>query len=423
MRLSAFGERFSAGCGIVSLMEDLGDALRNNPDMLFLGGGNPAHIESLHQLFATAMQRLLANPEASQAMFGVYQSPAGDQVFRQELAQHLNSQFGWGVTHTNIALANGSQSAFFTLFNLLAGEHKGGQQRCIHLPLVPEYLGYTDLGLSTPFFRASRPRIEILGDQQFKYHLDMGALTSEVLSNTATAALAVSRPTNPTGNMISDAEMAALDKMAREADIPLIVDGAYGLPFPGIVFTEATCRWNDNTILVLSLSKLGFPGARTSIVIASEAFIEVFAKANTVLSLATGNIGPAVALELLRQDQLLSIGRTTIAPFYQQRCQQAVAILERALAHLPCRIHKPEGAIFLWLWFEGLPVPAEVLYERLKALGVLVIAGEHFFPGLDEDWPHRRECIRVSYAQPEHVVEAASAIIAKEVTAIYEGAP
>lgn len=258
--------------------------------------------------------------------------------------------------------------------------------------------------------------IERLAEHEFKYHLDFDGLSL----GPETAALCVSRPTNPTGNVIDDMEMAELDRLAQKAGVPLIVDGAYGLPFPGIVFTEARCHWNDNTILVLSLSKLGFPGARTSIVIAAEPLIEAFARANTVMSLAAGNIGPALAHELLKREQLLAMGRSAIAPFYQQRCQQVVKVLRAALRHLPYRLHKPEGAIFLWLWFEGLPVSSQVLYERLKARGVLVIAGEHFFFGLAEPWSHSSECIRLSYAQPVEIVEQAAQIIAREVTSIYE---
>ncbi|MDO3388802.1 valine--pyruvate transaminase [Gilvimarinus sp. SDUM040013] len=416
MQFSEFGQRLTAASGIVSLMDDLGCALRENPNMLFLGGGNPARIDVVERHLTQAMQAVLARGDDLHQMFGVYQSPAGDAAFRQDLAEHLNREFHWRLNAGNIALANGSQSAFFTLFNLLAGRQGSGQNRKIQLPLVPEYLGYSELGLTTDFFHANRPAIERLSEHEFKYHLDLTSFAVEP----DTAALCVSRPTNPTGNVITDAEMAELDRAACEAGVPLIVDGAYGLPFPSIVFTQASCRWNENTVLVLSLSKLGFPGARTAIVIASEELIDAFAKANTVMSLAAGNVGPAVAHELLRREQLLSLGRLTIAPFYLERCQQAVRVLNRALGHLPYRLHKPEGAIFLWLWFEGLPISSQALYQRLKARGVLVIAGEHFFPGLAEPWQHRYECIRLSYAQPAQVVEQAARIIADEVTQIYE---
>jgi len=67
-----------------------------------------------------------------------------------------------------------------------------------------------------------------------------------------------------------------------------------------------------------------------------------------------------------------------------------------------------------------LPITSEALYQRLKARDVLVIPGEHFFPGLTEPWKHRHECIRVSYAQDQQTVERGIAIIAEEVRAAYD---
>jgi valine--pyruvate aminotransferase len=87
---------------------------------------------------------------------------------------------------------------------------------------------------------------------------------------------------------------------------------------------------------------------------------------------------------------------------------------------LPFRIHKPEGAIFLWLWFEGLPITSAELYARLKQDDVYVLSGHHFFPGLDEEWPHRDECVRVSYAQEHEAVERGIAALARAVRRAYD---
>jgi valine--pyruvate aminotransferase len=415
MQFSQFGQKLTTDVGIVSLMDDLGDALRVNPDMIFMGGGNPARIPVMEQVFERALQATLRDPKATHQLFGVYQAPQGDAQLLEQLATLLRREYGWPLTPNNIALANGSQSAFFVLFNLFAGEYEGSCRKRIQLPLTPEYLGYNELGISTDFFTSTRPSIELLPNGFFKYHVDFQQLTI----TDQTGALCLSRPTNPTGNVISDEELAHLDQLAQAHRVPLIVDGAYGTPFPNILFTEATPHWNDNTILVLSLSKLGLPGARTGIVIANEEVIAAFAKANTILSLACGNFGPALAHHLLRDGKILSLSRDVVAPFYRARMEQAVKIFQQALYDVPCRIHQPEGAIFIWLWFEGLPVTSEVLYQRLKARGVLVVSGHHFFPGLDGDWPHSHECIRVTYSQEQEVVAQGAAIIADEVRKIF----
>jgi valine--pyruvate aminotransferase len=357
----------------------------------------------------------LENERQAYELMGVYQPPQGDAEVLDGLAQLLSNEYGWPLTRANIALANGSQSAFFVLFNLFAGDFPDGTRRHIRLPLTPEYLGYSDLGISSDFFVSSRPSIEMLPNGFFKYHVDFDKLQLSA----ATGALCVSRPTNPTGNVISDSELARLDTLARAQRIPLIVDGAYGTPFPNILFTAAEPHWNDNTILVLSLSKLGLPGARTGIVIANPEVIAAFAKANTILSLACGNFGPALLRQLLPEGQVLQLSRDVVAPFYLRRMELAVASFQRQLVGLNCYIHKPEGAIFLWLWFKDLPITSEQLYQRLKARGVLVVSGHHFFPGLEGDWRHAHECLRVSYCQDVELVERGAAIIAEEVRAIY----
>ena len=93
------------------------------------------------------------------------------------------------------------------------------------------------------------------------------------------------------------------------------------------------------------------------------------------------------------------------------------------LGAYPLKIHKPEGVIFLWLWFENLPVSSQTLYEMLKAEGTLIIPGEHFFVGIDtQDYPHAHECIRMSIAQDVETLEKGIAAIGRVVRGLYDAA-
>jgi valine--pyruvate aminotransferase len=415
LELSQFGNKFCTSTGIVELMDDLGTALNENPDMIFMGGGNPGRIPEAEAIFKARLESVLADPAQLHSLMGIYQSPQGDKVFRGQIADLLKKDFGWDLSERNIAISNGSQSAFFILYNMLAGSMADGSSRSIHLPLAPEYIGYGDIGLTQNFFTATRPEIELMDDNLFKYHVDF----SHLKVTEQTAALCVSRPTNPTGNVLTDDEIEHLDEIAIAADIPLIIDGAYGLPFPSILFNDAKPHWNDNTILVLSLSKLGLPGVRTGIIVAREEIVEAYSNANTVVNLACGNLGPTIARELFSSGEILTLSNNLIKPFYKQRAQQAVKWFRSELGDLPYRIHSPEGAIFLWLWFDGLPITSQALYERLKQRGVLVVPGHNFFPGMDSDWQHQQECIRVSYAQGGSTVKQGIEIIAEEVAKAY----
>lgn len=416
MKLSSFGNRLTRSSGIVGLMEDLGSALNENPKMIFMGGGNPARIPEMEAIFERQYKMILATSEQLYSTTGVYQSPQGERGFRRDIAAMLKREFGWQLSEKNIAVSSGSQSAFYILFNLVAGQMPDGGFKSIHLPLTPEYIGYNDLGIGDNFFSATKPDIERIGDHYFKYHVNFDDLA--ITDNTA--ALCVSRPTNPTANVLTDDEISHLDRIAEQAGIPLIIDGAYGVPFPNITFVDVKPHWNTNTILVLSLSKLGLPGVRTGIVIANEEVIQAFSSANTVINLACGNIGPALTRDLFSSGEMIELSNNHIKPFYQARSGQVMALFETAMGGTPYRIHLSEGAIFLWLWFEGLPITSEMLYQRLKDRGVLVVSGHHFFVGIEEQWPHQHECIRVSYVQDLTKIEKGVKIIAEEVMLAFQ---
>lgn len=416
MKLSSFGEKYTGQSGIVDLMADLGEALHTNPDIISMGGGNPSRIPEVEAIYKSHLINLLEEPEGVYNILGKYQPPQGDEKLLKQLAGLLRSEYGWPVTEKNIAISNGGQSAFYVLSNILAGKFANGSARQIQFPLVPEYLGYADAGLEKDFFTATRPTIDILDEHVFKYRVDFDNLKI----TEKTAALCVSRPTNPTGNVLTDDEVVQLDRIAAENDIPLIIDGAYGTPFPNIIFNEVSPHWNDNTILLLSLSKLGLPGVRTGFIVASEEMIQAYASANTILNLACGNVGPAIAGRLFENRQVLEMGKNLIMPFYRDKAFSTMELFIDAMTDLPVYVHKPEGAIFLWLWFKDLPVTSARLYEILKAAGVLIIPGHDSFAGLEPGWQHTQECIRISYAQDETKVKQGVEIIAREVRKLYE---
>ncbi len=416
MKLSDFGRRYAGDIGISELMDDLGNALAGDRQMLMLGGGNPSHIPEVQELFRQRMVQILENPGEFERMVGDYDTPQGAKLFVEALAGLFRREFGWDVAPENIALTNGSQNSFFYLFNMFAGRFGGNRRKQILLPLAPEYIGYADVGLEEDFFVANRPDITRLDDYIFKYHVDFDrvAVTDDI------GAVCVSRPTNPTGNVLTDDEVTALGRLAADADVPLIIDNAYGTPFPNIIYEAVQPVWNSNTIVCMSLSKLGLPGLRTGIVIADKEIIRLVSRMTAVFSLAPGSMGAAVALDMVRTGEITRISRDLVRPYYERKARRAVAQLTTEMADLPCAIHKPEGALFLWLWFEGLPITSHELYERLKARGVLVVSGHYFFPGLrDEAWRHRHECIRVTYAQDERVVEQGLSIIADEIRDLY----
>ncbi|HCG6404920.1 valine--pyruvate transaminase [Vibrio parahaemolyticus] len=413
MQFSKFGEKFNQYSGITQLMDDLNDGLRT-PGAIMLGGGNPAAIPAILDYFHQASEEMLASGELVAALTN-YDGPQGKDVFVKALAQLFRETYGWDISEKNISLTNGSQSGFFYLFNLFAGQQPDGSHKKVLLPIAPEYIGYGDAGIDEDIFVSYHPEIELLDNGLFKYHVDFEKLTVD----DSVAAICASRPTNPTGNVLTDEEVRKLDKLARENNIPLIIDNAYGLPFPNIIFEDVEPFWNENTILCMSLSKLGLPGVRCGIVIASEEITQALTNMNGIISLAPGSVGPALANHIIAKGDLLKLSSEVIKPFYKQKSQRAVELLQQAITDERFRIHKPEGAIFLWLWFDELPITTMELYQRLKARGVLIVPGEYFFIGQKDEWDHAHQCLRMNYVQDDEMMQKGIAIIAEEVEKAY----
>lgn len=265
MQLSAFGEKLSSGAGILSLMDDLGKAMADG-DLIMMGGGNPGHIPAIQEVVRARLQAIIDDGQAlRRAGIGIYDPPRGDRDFRRALAALLRREYGWDPGEDNICLTNGSQGAFFLLFNLLAGRTTaGGRRKIPSQPLAPEAIGYADLGIEADLFVAVQPRIEMVDETYFKYRVDF----DRIEINEEIGAICVSRPTNPTGNVLTDDEVAGLAELAAAHDIPLIVDGAYGLLFPGMVYTRRSPRGTNTWCSAWSLSGFGSPACRTGIVIA-----------------------------------------------------------------------------------------------------------------------------------------------------------
>jgi len=417
---SIFARNLTEHSGITELMDDLGEALALGRGRLrMMGGGSPAHIPTMQAIWRERMRELLSvTPDAFDRVLADYDQPAGNPAFREALAAFLKREYGWDLTAANIAVTNGGQTAFFFLLNRFAGNMIDGSKRRILLPLVPEYIGYGDLGVSEQaMFDSRRPKIELIGDRFFKYHIDFDALDI----NETHGAIAVSRPTNPSSNVLTDNEVARLRGLAAAGGVPLIIDNAYGLPFPGVVFRDATPVWDENIILTLSLSKLGLPGTRTGIVVAREEIIREIRSMTAIVGLSNNNVGQALARPLIESGEVLLLAREVVKPYYEERSRRALELAQQYLPEeVPWRVHLSEGAFFLWFWFDGLPISCRELYRRLKEAELIVVPGEYFFYGLDRTgWDHAGQCIRVSFTQPEEVVAEGFRILGEVIRKVY----
>ena len=364
----------------------------------------------------------MAEEGGFEKLISLYDPPQGRIGFIDAVAKFLSETYGWKVGPENIAITNGSQSAFFYLFNLFSGTFTGADgvehKKKILFPLVPEYVGYADQGLEPNLMVSIPARCEYYDDRSFKYFIDFELLESYLANHNDAGAMCVSRPTNPTGNVLTDAEIHRLAALATKYDIPLFVDNAYGLPFPDIVFIdEAAPYWDESVVLSMSLSKIGLPSLRTGIIVATPEIASAMANVNAIAALASGSGGQAIAQNCIASGEIVEVAKNYVQPFYQKKSQQAVAWIREFFDGGDFWIHRSEGAIFLWLYLRDLKITTLELYRKLKERGVVTVPGEYFFCGVDDPeitcHGHYDKCLRVNYSGPEDEVREGLRLLAE----------
>lgn len=84
------------------------------PQVLSCSGGNPAHIPEMDAYFQQLCQEMLERGQVTEALCN-YDGPQGKDLLLKALAKMLRDELGWQIEPQNIALTNGSQSAFLLI--------------------------------------------------------------------------------------------------------------------------------------------------------------------------------------------------------------------------------------------------------------------------------------------------------------------
>ncbi|MEB3225565.1 MAG: valine--pyruvate transaminase [Synechococcus sp.] len=404
--------------GVRAIMKDIIDTLKAGAgqDFINLSAGNPVIIPAVEQLWRDCTQDLLNSPEYGEVVCR-YGSSQGYEPLIEAIAKDFNQRYGLNLTSENILITPGSQSLYFLAANAFGGYDDAGQLKSIVLPLSPDYTGYGGVSLYPEAVRAFKPSLDIDQDNhRFKYRPDFSQLNIDE----KTGCVIFSRPCNPTGNVLSDEEAEKIADLAAVHDVPVFIDSAYAPPFPALNFTDMKPLFGGNVIHCLSLSKAGLPGERVGIAIGEPRFIGVLQAFLTNACIHSSRYGQAIAARAIQSGALANLAETVIRPYYQNKIQILEAALDRAMPQdVPWYLHRGEGAIFAWLWFDELPMTDWELYQELKAVGVIAVPGSPFFPGLREDWPHKQQCLRISLTATDSEIETAMERLAEVVKQIY----
>jgi valine--pyruvate aminotransferase len=418
--LTKIGAQMYNLTGVRAIMKDIIETLQaaEGQEYINLSAGNPLILPEVEQLWRDCTAELLANSSEFGEVVCRYGSSQGYGPLISAIATDFNRRYNLNLSDRNILITPGSQTLYFYAANAFGGYNPSGNLKQIVLPLSPDYTGYGGVSLVPEALVAYKPTLDIdASAHKFKYRPDFSQLT--IAENTG--CVIFSRPCNPTGNVLTDEEVQKIASLAAPFNVPVLIDSAYGPPFPALNFTEMTPVFGENILHCMSLSKAGLPGERIGVAIGDAKWIQVLESFQTNMCIHPSRYGQAIAARAINSGALAEISLQVIRPFYQNKFDVVENTLDRAMPKdLPWFLHRGEGAIFAWLWLKDLPVTDQEFYQQLKQVGVIVVPGSSFFPGLQENWPHKQQCLRISLTASDEEIAIGMQRLAKVAEQVYQ---
>ncbi|MFJ9120291.1 aminotransferase class I/II-fold pyridoxal phosphate-dependent enzyme [Streptomyces sp. NPDC102394] len=411
MELSRSGSKMASLSGLRLIMDDIATTTGSDTgtEWLNLGIGNPAAIPEVMETWQRVTSEALATSFGEVSCS--YGPSRGLPTLVDAIAEYFNDRYGWSVGPRNIVVGPGSQMICFIAAALFTGAGATRDTKLV-LPITPDYTGYQGLSLTPGGIRGVEPLLRLESDRSFRYLLNLPALESL----TDVGLMLFSSPSNPAGRCASPEEIQRLVSVARGHDVPLVIDNAYGAPFPGIGGPSMAPVWDERVINVFSVSKAGLPGERLGFAIADERHIDPIVSFLSNSTLHAPQLVQSALAHALRSDVLDSLVASVIGPFYAERRKFVESLLAGSLPKdVSWHLHAAEGGMFCWVWVDEDWFDDLRLYELLKRRGVFVVPGRHFFtevgdsPGLGR---HPRQCFRISITPDPDVIAAGVEVIA-----------
>ncbi|MEX1126928.1 MAG: pyridoxal phosphate-dependent aminotransferase [Vicinamibacterales bacterium] len=362
--------------GVSPTMKVAAEALRlkaQGVDIVDLGAGEPD--------FPTPAHVAAAAHAAIDANFTKYTTNSGTDELKRAVCARYAADYGVEYTAAETIISAGGKQALYNAAMCLFG---AGDEVITHVPGWPTLVEQIKLADATPVI------VRTQAEDGFRLHADtlLAAFTP------ATRGIIINSPGNPTGALISEADLARVADEAARRGIWILLDLCYEKliydrtphNLPGVL----VARMRDRTVLCGSSSKAyAMTGWRCGWALAPAALVSA---CNALQSHSTSNvcsITQKAAVAALTGPQTCV---TEMLDEYRKRRDQLCEWLE---AEPRLRVQKPEGAFYLFLDVseflspEGLRTTADMAQALLNEAHVAITPGEAFdAPGF----------LRLSYA-------------------------
>jgi aspartate/methionine/tyrosine aminotransferase len=296
-----------------------------------------------------------------------YPESAGSPLFRERIAQFYMDCKPENITVTN----GGSEANYLTLWTLL---EPGGRLAC----MIPNYMQAWGLGRAYADGVDAFLLVKQKEAGQYRWTLDVEGLKRTVTPKTNV--ILITNPNNPTGTVLTAAEMDAVVDVACRAGAWLVVDEVYrGAEVQGGTTPSFWGRY-EKVVITSGLSKaFGLGGLRTGWVVAPPKLIEELRIRLDYLtitpSLLSDHLG-TIVMEPQRRESILArarhIIRKNLPPIEEWllKCDDIFTYV------------RPEAGAFVYCEYK-LPINSTELVNRLRVeQSVLLTAGDQH--GLDK---------------------------------------
>ena len=281
-----------------------------------------------------------AGERAIEANLSHYTTVGGEPALRQAIADRTAESSGVPFTASQVLATTGGKEALYIAFQATCD---AGDEVLLPAPYWVSYSEQAKLAGATPVVMQTDPSDWKLTPDLLRRHL-----------TERSRLLVLCTPSNPTGIVYGDAELAALADVLRETRVGMMVDEIYaGISYvPVGRWLRAAPDMADRTLIVDGVSKAyAMTGWRLGWLVGPP---EVMKAANAVQSHLTSHpssVTQRAALHALQNDPAVDETVRQMVRTFRQRRDAIVAALS-AIDGLTCPV--PDGAFYVYPDVRGL---------------------------------------------------------------------
>jgi aspartate/methionine/tyrosine aminotransferase len=236
-------------------------ALERGEDVILLSVGDP-DLDTPAPVLDRAIERLRAGDTH-------YTPATGRQHLREAIAQAHRARSGQPADADNVIFLAGAQNALFVVSMCIAGP---GDEVIAIEPLYPSYPATLEV--------SGARMVRVASPAERGFRVDLAAIEANITPRTR--AIFFATPNNPSGVILSEADLAVIGDLARRHSLWVVADEVYAGLAPGGRVPSLAAQLPEQLVTIGSLSKShAMPGWRagwlvgpTQLVIHAEAMAQ-----------------------------------------------------------------------------------------------------------------------------------------------------